>query len=203
MARGHGSIVGPGQPIEVPDALRAALPFAALALLSGLLLLTPDVPPGVAAFAAGAFGLAAAGRAAQQRRALRDMQVSIDRVLLQKQATPLSPLLVWRSSQLCAPEARERLAAVLRRVERSAGSSHLAGASPLNRSAIRSNGLEIEALAGYLEGDEPVDVKGILLVHRLLEDPSAPLYGRAPASDLRDELRAALDALRDASELRR
>ena len=197
MARSHAPLVGPGQPIEVPHALGAAAPFLALAVLSALLLLIPEVPPEVAAFAAAAFSLAAVGRAVQQRRALREMQVSIDRVLLHRKATPLSPLLVWRASQLCAPEAREHLAAALRRAERSASAAHLAGASPLNRPAIRSSTVEIEALAGYLAGAEPVSAKGVLLVHHLLEDPSAPLYGHAPGSDLRDELRAVLAALRE------
>jgi len=181
----------------VPHALGAAAPFLALALLSALLLLIPEVPPGVAVFAAAAFSLAAAGRAVQQHRALRDMQVSIDRVLLHRQATPLSPLLVWRASQLCAPEAREHLAAALRRAERSASAAHLPGASPLNRPAIRSSAVEIEALASYLTGTEPVNAKGVLLVHHLLEDPSAPLFGHGPSSDLRDEIRAALAALRE------
>lgn len=175
----------------------AAAPFLALAVLSALLLLIPEVPPGAAAFATAAFALAAVGRAAQQHRALRDMQVSIDRVLLQQKATPRSPLLVWRASQLCAPEARENLAVALRRAERSASAAHLAGASPLNRPAIRSCVVEIEALTSYLASTDPVNAKGVLLVHHLLEDPSTPLYGHAPASDLKDEIRAVLAALRE------
>ena len=99
--------------------------------------------------------------------------------------TPLSPILVWRAGQLTSPAARERLAAALRRVERSADASHLAGASPLNRPALRASGDEIDAVVDCLLGAEPVRVRGVLLVRRLLDDPAGPLYGAAPVEELR------------------
>lgn len=197
MARHHASLIGPGQPIELPRAGRAAAPFAALALLSLLLLLVPDVPPVAAAVAAVAFALAAAARAGQQHRALVRLQRSIDQLLLRREPTPLSPILVWRAGQLTSPAARENLAAALRRVERSADAAHLAGASPLNRPAVRASGDEIDAVADCLLGAEAVRVRGVLLVRRLLDDPAGPLYGTAPAEELRAALRRALAALRD------
>ncbi len=107
MARSHAPLVGPGQPIEVPHALGAAAPFLALAVLSALLLLIPEVPPGVAAFAAAAFSLAAVGRAVQQRRALRDMQV-VDRSCppAQEGDSPLAPPRLAREPALRARGAR-------------------------------------------------------------------------------------------------
>jgi hypothetical protein len=200
MARSHAPIVGPGQPIELPDALRSAAPFAVLALVAAALLLVPDVPPAFAAVAALAFALAALTRAAQQHRELRQMEASIDRVLLRKEATPLSPLLVWRAGRLCSDETRERLAASLRHAERSAATSHLAGASPLNRPGIRASRAEIDAVAERLASPEPVHARGVLLVRILLDDPGSPLYGNAPGSELRASLRQALSALGEPAE---
>jgi hypothetical protein len=192
----HASLVGPGQPLELPRAARAAAPFVVLTLLSLLLLLVPDVPKAAAAVAALAFALAAAARAFQQHRALLRLQTSIDQLLLRREPTPLSPILVWRAGQLSSPDARERLASSLERIERSADGSHLAGASPLNRPAIRASRDELDAAIDILLGPEPVRVRGILLLRRLLDDPASPLYGTGPAEDLQAALRRALVALR-------
>jgi hypothetical protein len=200
MARGHAPLIGPGQPIELPHALRASAPFAVLAALAALLLLVPGVPWQGAAIAAVAFGLAAAARAAQQHRALRQIEDSVDRILLRREPAPVSPLLSWRAERLRSPEARERLATALRRAERSASVSSLAGASPLNRPAIRASHSEIEALVDRLSAPEPVPPRGILILQHLLEDPSSPFYGHAPADTLQRELRAALSALREPTE---
>ena len=195
MARHHASLIGPGQPLELPRAGRAAAPFAVLSLLSLLLLFVSRVPSSVAVVAAIAFALAAVARAEQEHRALSRLQSSIDQVLLRKDPTPLSPVLVWRAGQLSAPGAREHLAAALRRVERSAAASHLAGASPLNRPAVRASAPELEAVVDCLAGTDPVRPRGILLVRRVLDDPGSPLYGDAPADELRAALRRALAAL--------
>ena len=196
MARNHASLIGPGQALELPRAARAAAPFAVLSVLSLLLLFVPDVPPAAAALAGVAFALAAAARALQEHRALVRLQASLDALLLRREPTALSPILVWRAGQLSSPDARERLASSLRRVERSADVSHLAGASPLNRTAVRASRDEIDALIDCLLGAEPVRVRGILLLRRLLDDSASPLYGTAPADELQSALRRALAALR-------
>jgi hypothetical protein len=198
----HASLIGPGQPLELPRAGRAAAPFAVLALLSTLLLLVPEVPASAAGVAAVAFALAAAARGVQQHRALARLQASIDQVLLRKEPTPLSPILVWRAGQLTSPAARDHLAASVRRVERSADTSHLAGASPLNRPAVRASGAELDALVDCLLGTEPVRARGVLLVRRLLDDPGSPLYGHAPMQELQAQLRRALGALREGTGAR-
>jgi len=202
VARHHVSLIGPGQPIELPRASRAAAPFAALSLLSLVLLLVSEVPASAAVVAAVAFALAAVVRAAQEHRALAGLQASIDQILLRKDPTPLSPMLVWRAGQLTSPAERERLAASVRRVERSADASHLAGASPLNRRAIRAAAADLDALVDCLLGAEPARARGVLLVRRVLDDPASPLYGNAPVDELRAVLRRALGSLHDGTGAR-
>jgi len=202
MARHHASLIGPGQPIELPRVGRAAAPFAVLSLLSLLLLLVSEVPASAAVVAGVAFALAGVARAEQEHRALARLERSIDLVLLRKEPTPLSPILVWRAGQLTSPAARERLAASVRRVERSVDASHLAGASPFNRPAVRAAAPELDEIVDCLLAEDPVRPRGILLVRRLLDDPGSPLYGDAPVDELRPALRRALSALREGSVVR-
>lgn len=199
MSKSHATPVGPGYPLELPHAVRAAAPFAVLSVLALLLLLVPDVPAWAAAVAAVAFALAAATRAAQQHRALVQLRSNLDRLLLRSDPTPLSPMLVWRAGELCGNGEREHLAGQLRRLERSADASHLAGAAPLNRTAVRANGEEIDAVIDRLNAPEPVNARGIILAQRLLADPSGPLYDRDRAADLGARLREVLRALDDRS----
>jgi hypothetical protein len=201
VTRGHAPIIGPGQPIELPDVLRSAAPLAVLAVLAGALALAPDVPREFAGVAAVAFALAALLRAAQRRRELRRLEDGIDRILLRSEPTALSPLLVWRAGRLCSTETRERLVSDLRHAERSAAATHLAGASPLNRTAIRACSAEIDGVCARLADAEAVEARGILLLRSLLADAGSPLYGRAQASELRGALataRRALDERRSA-----
>ena len=170
-----------------------------LAVLALLFLLVPQVPASVAAAGAVAFGLAAATRGAQQHRALLQLRSNLDRLLVRIEPTSLSPMLVWRAGELCAPDEREHLAAALRRVERSADSSHLPGATPLNRSAVRANSAEMDALVDRLTAPEPVSARGMILARRLLDDPAGPLYNRDCAADLGARFRDVLKALGDHS----
>jgi hypothetical protein len=197
MGKGRASLVGPGQPLELPDAVRSAAPFAVLAVLALLLLLVPKVPALVAAAAAVAFGLAAATRGAQQHHPLLQLRSNLDRLLVRSEPKSLSPMLVWRAGELCAPGEREHLAAALRRVERTADSAHLPGATPLNRSAVRANRAELDALVDRLTAPEPVSARGMILARRLLDDPAGPLYDRDRAADLGGRLRDVLSALGD------
>ena len=194
MAR-HASLLGPGQPIELPRAGRSAAPFVAFALLAALLLLVPEIPRGAAIAAALAFALAAALRATQQHRALARLRSSLDRLLLRNEPTPLSPILSWRAGELCTADARDNLAKSLRRVEHAAETSHLPGVAPFNRVAIRSCHGEIDELIDVLTGTEPVSARGMLLTRSLLDDPAGPLYDRDRASELEGALRRALAAL--------
>lgn len=188
-------MVGPGYPIELPHAVRAAAPFAALAAVALLLLLVPDVPSWAAAVAAVAFALAAATRAAQQHRALLQLRSNLDRLLLRSEHSALSPLLTWRAGELCAPDEREHLAAMLRRIVRSADTSHMPGAAPLNRGAIRASAEEMDALVDRLVSAEAVSARGVLLTRRLLDDSAGPLYDHDRSDELGPRLREVLRAL--------
>jgi hypothetical protein len=197
MARSHAPVIGAGYPIELPRAARAASPFAALAALALLLLLVPGVPAWAAAAAAAAFGLAAATRAAQQHRAMLQLRANLDRLLLQSEPNALSPMLTWRAGELCALDGREHLAALLRRLARSADRSQMPGAAPLSRGAVRACAEELSAVVDRLLSPEPVSARGVLLARRLLDDPAGPLYDRDRAEELGPSLREVLRALDD------
>ena len=62
---------------------------------------------------------------------------------------------------------------------------------------MRSSASELDAMVDCLLGTEPVRPRGILLMRRVLCDPGSPLYGDAPAHELRVALRRALAALRE------
>src|SRR4051794_2878785 len=192
VTRSHVSFFGPSQPIELPRPARSAAPLVALALAALLLVFVPDVPRWPAAIAALAFALAAAARAGRERRTLAQLRATVDNLLLSDPTAPHSPLLFWRTGELTSVAARERLAASITRVARAASPSTLPGAAPINRRAIRSKHLELEAVADRLLLPEPVSARGILLVRRLLTDPDGPLFGSARAAELGEQLSQAL-----------
>ena len=197
VARSHVSMLGPGQPIELPQPGRSAAPLTALALVAALLALVPEIPRLAAVAAALAFALAAAIRAAQKQHALAQLRSSIDRLLIRDAPGPWSPLLAWRAGELTSVEKRERLAASISRLERSATSSYLPGSAPLNRGAVRSHREQLDAISDRLLQPEPISASGVLLVHRVLHDPAGPLYDRGRAGQLDGELRRARSALDD------
>jgi hypothetical protein len=197
MARHHAPLLGPGQPVELPRPVRSAAPFVALAAVALSLLAVPEIPRGVTAVAVIAFASAAAVRGAQEHRELARLRSSLDRLLLRREPAMGSPLLVWRAGELSGAEERSHLVAALRRLERSAESSHLPGAAPLNRRAVRMYREQIDALIAGLSGPDPVKARGVLLVRRLLDDPGGPLYDRDRAGELERDLRNALRALDD------
>jgi len=165
--------------------------------LSLALLIVPTVPDWPAAVAALFFALGAAARALQAHHSLVQLRSNLDPLLLRNEPTRLSPMLTWRAGELSSPAAREHLAADLRRIERAADASHLAGAVPLNRSAVRENREEIAAIIGRLTDADPVSARGMILARRLLDDPSGPLYDRDCAGELADRLRSVHMALND------
>jgi hypothetical protein len=199
MGKSHAPPVGPGYPLQLPHAVRAAAPFVVLSVFALSLLLVPDVPAWAAAIAAIAFALAAATRAAQQHRALLQLRANLDRLLLRSDHSQHSPMLAWRAGELCGADEREHLVTMLRRLERAADASHLAGATPLNRAAVRANGEAIDAIVDRLNAPDTVSARGVILVQQLLDDPAGPLYDRDRAADLGPRLREVLRALDDRS----
>ena len=194
--RSHVSLFGPGQPIELPRPGRSAAPLAALALVAAVLALVPEIPRLAAVAAALAFALAAAIRGGQQ--SARPLLSSDRRSTGCSSGTcPCRGRLCSRGAagELTSVEERERLAASIGRLERSADASHLPGSVPLNRGAVRSQRAQLDAVADRLLQPEPVSARGVLLVRRLLDGAAGPLYDRSRTSELASELRRALSAL--------
>src|SRR6187399_1232666 len=184
VTRSRVSLIGPGQPIELPRPARSAAPLVALALVALLLAFVPDVPRWPAAIAALAFALAGLTRAARERRALAQLRATVDGLLVRDLPAPFSPLLFWRCGELTSVEAREQLAASIARIERAAAPSVLPGSAPINRAAVRRHRKELDAIVDRLLVPEPVSARGVLLVRRLLADPAGPVFNAARCADL-------------------
>jgi hypothetical protein len=104
--------------------------------------------------------------------------------------------LAWRVEELVAPKNRLDLAHSLRSLVHEAGPRYLASASPVNRLAVRAESDALLALAGRLSDlKRPVAPRGVVLVERLLVEPSGPLYDRDLADDLPPYLDCAFTAL--------
>jgi hypothetical protein len=112
-------------------------------------------------------------------------------------ASPESSItLSLRAGLLCRPSYRRLLCQGVTRVvaaaERPASSLRKA---PVNRDAVHGARAELEAVAERLGAVRPVDVHGVARISGLLTDGTGPLYQASPAGRLRDELRAALEAM--------
>jgi hypothetical protein len=112
-------------------------------------------------------------------------------------ARPSSPLLDWRAAELSSPRLRTTLAHTLQRIERQVSGSTLPGPVPLNVRAIRCDLALLRAVRERLaDTSQPVSVRGVLLVDRLVTEPVSPLYSRVPAEVLAEALSDAVTALR-------
>ena len=109
---------------------------------------------------------------------------------------PASTLLDWRARELGSRRLQKTLAHSLRRIASEAKGGGLPGPVPLNRRAIAMNLALVRAVCERLEdGPQPVPIRGVLLVDRLLTEPGSPLYSCAPAESLSESLVDALAAL--------
>jgi hypothetical protein len=203
VTRSHVSLLGPGQPVELPRPARSAAPLVGLALVALLLAFASDVPRVPAVVAALAFLLAGLARAGHERHALGQLRATVDGLIARDLPAPCSPLLTWRCSELSSTEAREQLAGTIARIERAAAPSSLPGSAPINRRAVRMHHDELAAIVDRLLLPEPVSARGVLLVRRLLADPAGPLYDPERATELGDQLRQAFSALEGHASLRR
>ena len=130
----------------------------------------------------------------EARRALRAARRRADAELLTTRLP--SPRLAWRTEELVGEDNRIELGRSLTGVVHSADERLLPSASPLDRGAIRANRVELLVLAARLcDLSRPVSPRGVLLVERLLQDGSGPLYGADTPNRLGAELRRALAAL--------
>ena len=130
----------------------------------------------------------------ETRRALRVARRRADDEILSARLP--SPRLAWRIEELIAEDNRVELSRALIDVVHSADERLLPGASPLDRTSIRTSRSELLELAARLCNlSRPVAPRGVLLVDRLLSDGSGPLYRRHLSSGLRDRARQALASL--------
>jgi hypothetical protein len=103
---------------------------------------------------------------------------------------------VLRAAALIAPSQRSMLARSLRRIVRDARESPagLTVRAPVTRRAALAAAEDLDALARRLVSPEPVDVRGVAQVGRLLTDVGSPLYS-GPAGELQGVARRALASL--------
>lgn len=128
---------------------------------------------------------------------MRAARRNADAELARAETAPLR--LAWRVEELVTTKSRLDLAHSLRSLVRDASGRYLPAASPINRNAVRAHSATFAALADRLANlDRPVAARGVVILRRLLVDPSGPLYDRERA----EELPAFLDALLEALEPR-
>ena len=129
------------------------------------------------------------------RRAHRAARWAADVELARRDNPPLR--LAWRVDELVAPKNRMDLAHSLRTLVRDASLRYLPTASPIHRVAVRAESGTFLALAGRLADlKRPVAARGVVLLERLIVEPSGPLYDRELVDDLPrylDTVRAALE----------
>lgn len=108
-----------------------------------------------------------------------------------------SPELARRAVQLNSPRFRAGLAAGLRRMVEAAEERRpvLSSQVPLNRRAILAERDLLQQLSEDLRSPEPLNVRGIALVERLLTNSRSPCYARGRDGELRLALRHARAAL--------
>jgi hypothetical protein len=174
-----------------------ALPISGLvaAAVGGSLLwagVLPDRRFGIAAIAAGIFGLYSLVRSLRQMSAIR--QQADD--WLRTATTGFVPKAhAWRAAQLRSPRQRRTLARTLRAIEETSGRP-LALGRPRYLRAVRAHRESVELLVQALESvDEPVTPAGILRVRELISEGASPLWGTTNTAALDDAISKTLALL--------
>jgi len=181
--------------LDLPRPGRSAGPLFGLALLALVLVGDPGLRT-AGLLAASCFALAAALRAARAHHELIVVRRATDRlILVDPHGGEVSELVQWRSHELVAPAARHALSHEVERVLRQLDPAHLPSASPLRRVPLRRHESLLRAIAARVGDEQPVPARGILLVRRLLRDPSSPLYNDVPEAELARQLSHVLGAL--------
>ncbi len=128
------------------------------------------------------------------RRALRAARWAADTELAFRKLPPLR--LAWRVEELVSTKNRLDLAHSLRTLVRDAGPRYVLTASPVNRLAVRAESDALLSAADRLSDlARPVAARGVVLIERLLVDPSGPLYDRERVDELPTYLDCALEGL--------
>jgi hypothetical protein len=162
--------------LELPRPGRAALPLLALALVALAFEASPQLRlAGLAA--AACFALAAAVRAERARAELRAIRRSADRLILASTTgVGGSEVVRWRTIELVAPATRNGLAREIEQTLRRADPARLPSASPLRRGVTRRHRELLQRIEARMLDGRPVTARGVLLLRRLLREPSSPLY---------------------------
>jgi hypothetical protein len=143
----------------------------------------------------------ASGRTNRPRRWLRSRvwlrRGTLDRMLAEGADPSSSPELAYRAAQLASPGARRSLAAGIARTIEAAEEPirPLTSAVPLQRREILAARDPLAQLAGDIGSADPVQIRGLALVERLLTDGGSPLYVSHPELTLEDAVRHARAAL--------
>jgi hypothetical protein len=131
---------------------------------------------------------------AADRLSARLRAAALDRGLAAGQSPDSSAALALRARVLLRPSIRRRMARSLRQLPRYVGPTSAAVSTlTLVREELPAAAFALEELAERLEGDRPVDVRGIALARLLLADGAGIVYSRVRADAL---LTAAGEALR-------
>ena len=162
--------------LDLPRPGRAALPLLALALVALAFEASPQLRlAGLAA--AGCFVLAAVARAARARAELGAVRRAADRVILaDPHGAEASDVVRWRSLELVSPASRQGLAHEVEQTLRMIDPARLPSASPVRRGVARRHRQLLRRLEERMLDGRPVSARGVLLLRRLLRDPSSPLY---------------------------
>jgi hypothetical protein len=130
----------------------------------------------------------------EDRRALRSARRAADAELIVTRLPP--PRLAWRWQELVAEGHRLDLGRAITDVVHASDERFLPSASPLDRGAVRACRAQLLDLASRLfDLSRPVMPRGVLLVERLLDDNSGPLFGRTGSRLLALELKRTRAAL--------
>ncbi len=121
----------------------------------------------------------------------------LDTLLARGERPDASAELRRRAEQLGSPKCRKGLAVSLRNALKAAHEppATFSSRAPLSRQEIRACASLIEEVAAHLEGPEPVSVRGVALVERLLSWGGSPLYAPHLDGALEGDLRHARAAL--------
>jgi hypothetical protein len=132
----------------------------------------------------------------RDRLAARLRAHRLDRELAAGTAPDADVAHVLRAATLIAPAQRSMLARSLLRIVRDARErpAGFTARAPVTRRTALAAAEELDALARRLVAPEPVDVRGVAQVGRLLSDVASPLYS-GPAGALRGAAQRALASL--------
>jgi hypothetical protein len=163
--------------LDLPRPFHAAWPLLALAACALAFEADPRLPWLLGLAAAASFVAAAGLRAWRVHHELEVVRRTADRLILQApRGRDASELILWRSRELTAPEARAGLRRELERTLRQLDATRLPSSSPLRRAAARRHEDLLRAIAVRIGDERPVAARGVLLARELVRDPASPLY---------------------------